>query len=410
MLPTNAAPRYDRRLVGWLSLAQMISWGTLFYGFSLLMQPLEEELDMGRVRSSLGFSLALLVEGALGYAVGRLIDRGHGRAVMCAGSALAALAWGAHALVHSQTSFFAVWLLLGVAMAGTLYSPAFAIVTRRYPADFRRAIITLTFLGGLASTVFIPLIAWLIAHLGWRQCVGVLATLHLLVCLPVHWLCLKDEPARPVMLELGQAGAVAQSAQRLWTSPAFLFIGVFVVLMMGVTSALPAHMVSLLREQGFSERWVVGVPALIGLLQVFGRVLMFLFEHRFDVHKSNRWIPALIPLGLALLLLAGWLAGSSGALAMALLFAAFYGMGNGMMTIVKGTAIALYVNREQVATLNGLLAAPTAIARALAPLALGAMWTAKSGYRDGLLLLLVASGIAILALVGAQKASLTTGR
>ena len=49
-----------------------------------------------------------------------------------------------------------------MALAATLYNPVFAVVTRRYPLDFRRAIITLTFLGGLASTVFIPLSAWLI--------------------------------------------------------------------------------------------------------------------------------------------------------------------------------------------------------------------------------------------------------
>ena len=51
----------------------------------------------------------------------------------------------------------------------------FAVVTRRYPGDFRRAIITLTFLGGLASSVFIPLTAWLIAGWGWRNALLVLA-------------------------------------------------------------------------------------------------------------------------------------------------------------------------------------------------------------------------------------------
>ena len=38
-----------------------------------------------------GFSLALLVEGLLAYTVGRWIDRGHERAVMSGGSALAAI-------------------------------------------------------------------------------------------------------------------------------------------------------------------------------------------------------------------------------------------------------------------------------------------------------------------------------
>ena len=71
--------------------------------------------------------------------------------------------------MDSRVGFYLVWAGLGAGLAGTLYPPAFAVVIRRYPHNFRRAIIVITFLGGLASTVFIPLIAWLMANLGWRQ-------------------------------------------------------------------------------------------------------------------------------------------------------------------------------------------------------------------------------------------------
>ena len=396
---------YDARMVGWLSLAQMISWGTMFYSFSLLMEPLERELGMGRAQSSLAFSGALLTEGLLGWMIGRRIDRGQGRAVMCCGSALAAAGLGLLGLVRSPAEFLLVWVLLGAAMACALYNPAFAIVTHRFPQDFRRAIITLTFLGGLASTVFIPLIAWLISHFGWRHTVMLLALLHLLICLPVHWHWLRGDatlqgPTKSNATRIGNL----RSISRPWAQPSFLLIGVFITLMMGVTAALPAHMVSLLREQGISERWVLGIPALIGVLQVLGRLALYFFEHLFDMHASNRWIPALIPAGLALLLAAGTLGTSGEArLFCALAFAALYGMGNGMLTIVKGTAIALYVDSQQVAALNGLVAAPAALARALAPLALGALWTAQTGYRVGLEWLLLASVLAIAALIGAQK-------
>lgn len=125
--------RDARHLVLWLSLAQLISWGTLFYTFALLMEPLERELNLSRAQTSLAFSAALLTEGLLGYTEGRLIDRGKARWVMSAGSALAALALPSLSGVHSQAGFYAAWLLVGVAMAGTLYAPAFAVVTRRFP-------------------------------------------------------------------------------------------------------------------------------------------------------------------------------------------------------------------------------------------------------------------------------------
>jgi MFS family permease len=71
-------------------------------------------------------------------------------------------------LATTLAAVYAAWVCLGLAIAATLYVPVFAVVTRRFPTDYRRRTITLTFLGGLASTVFIPLMAWLLNALGWR--------------------------------------------------------------------------------------------------------------------------------------------------------------------------------------------------------------------------------------------------
>jgi MFS family permease len=390
--------QYDRRLVGWLSLTQLITWGSVFYTFSLLMEPVERELGLTRAQSSLAFSLALLAEGALAYPVGRWIDQGHERAVMTGGSLLVAACLALHSAVHSVAAFYAVWIGLGTALAATLYNPVFAVVTRRFPHDFRRAIITLTFLGGLASTVFIPLSAWLIHALGWRQALWVLAALQLLVCAPLHFLQLRDAPPVPPAVAANSQGR--SPAEYLRSAP-FLLIGVFVVGMMGVTAALPPHMISLLRGNGLTETWVIAIPAAIGLFQVLGRLLLYFFEHHFDLHTANRLIPVLIPLGLAALL-----AGAGHPWA-ALLFLLLYGLGNGMLTIVKGTAIAQYVNRDHVASLNGALGLPTALARAVAPLLVGLLWSQEAGYARGLWLLLAMSVVSVLALLLAQRKALT---
>ncbi|HSV54343.1 MAG TPA: MFS transporter [Burkholderiaceae bacterium] len=395
---------YDRRLVGWLSLGQLISWGSVFYGFSLLLAPVELELGLSRTESSLAFSLAMLAEGLLAYPVGRWIDRGHERIVMTGGSLLIAACLALHSQVHSLWAYYAVWIGLGAALSATLYTPAFAVVTRRFPTDFRRAIITLTFLGGLASTVFIPLTAWLIQLLGWRDALWVLAALHLLLCAPLHAWILRDAPAHALAAHAGNGAAAAMPAAaplaRYLRSPAFLLIGAFMVLLMSVTAALPPHMVSLLRESGLDEAWAIALPASIGVMQVLGRVLLYFFEHRFDLHLANRLIPCLIPVGLAMLLAGGHHAGA------ALAFVVLYGMGNGMLTIVKGTAIAQYVTRDHVASLNGALGLPTALARAFAPLMLGMLWSREAGYALGLWVLLGISVMAVLALLLAQRRAL----
>lgn len=94
----------------WLSLAQLISWGSVFYTFTVIMGPLERDLGLTRVQSSLGFSLALL----------------------------AGLCLLAHGRVTHIAGLYAVWMGLGLAGAGMLYAPMFAVVTRRFPQDFRR--------------------------------------------------------------------------------------------------------------------------------------------------------------------------------------------------------------------------------------------------------------------------------
>ncbi len=400
MSSSAPAHRYDRRVVGWLSLAQLVTWGSVFYTFALLMEPIERELGLSRAQSSLAFSLMLGVDGLLAYPVGRWIDQGHERRVITAGSLLIAAGLALHTQVSGVASFYAVWMLLGAGMAASAYNPVFAVVTRRYPLDFRRAIITLTFLGGLASTVFIPLTAWLIDAWGWRAALGVLAVLPLAVCVPIHLRMMRDAPP-PTAHEPSALGIAANREEadrvRLMRSAPFLLVGFFVVAMMGVVAALPAHMVSLLREAGLPPAWVVVVPASIGVIQVVGRLGLFLMEQQGDPHRANRWIPLLIPLGLAVLL------ASQGSVALALCFVLLFGLGNGMVTIVKGTAVAQYVSRQHVGALNGALGVPTALARASAPWLMGLLWSPVGGYTTALWGLVVTSLAATLALWAAQR-------
>lgn len=385
MTSPTASPRH---WVAGLSAAQLISWGSVFYGFALFMEPVERSLGLGRAQSSLAFSLALLAEGLAAYAVGRWIDRGHERAVMTGGSLLLGLGLLAQAMAQSLVGFYAAWLVLGLGMAATLYTPVFAVVTRRLPGDFRRAIITLTFLGGLASTVFIPLTDGLIRTFGWRTASAVLAAINLALCLPLHAGLLRGAAVRSAPAEPTPSVPLTAHLR----SPVFWRLGAFTVLMMAVTAAVPPHLVSLLRESGLPPTWAIAVPASIGALQVLGRLLLYWGDRRLDVHATNRWAPLLVPLALIVLLCGlghGWAA---------LLFALLFGVGNGMLTIVKGTVMAQYVSAAHVGALNGALGLPLALARAAAPLAVGLLWSPVHGYAGGLLLLalLAAAGVGLL--------------
>jgi hypothetical protein len=67
--------------------------------------------------------------------------------------------------------------------------------------------------------------------------------------------------------------------------------------------------------------------------------------------------------------------------------------------------MAQYVSLDHVATLNGALGLPLALARAAAPLALGWMWTPQVGYGHGLWLLLITAAVGVAALFRAQQHS-----
>jgi MFS family permease len=393
----------------WLSWAQLITWGSVFYTFSLLMGPVERELGLTRAEVSLGFSLALLADGLMAYPIGRWIDQGHERKVMTWGSVWVGACLLAHSFIDSLLGFYGVWLALGIGMSATLYSPVFAIVTRRFPNDFRRGIIIMTFLGGLASTVFIPLSSWLIQSLGWRHALWVLAMLHWFICWPLHFWFLRHAHGKksaeenqkleiqgPCNPELQPPQTPADAIGVHLKRAPFWLLACFMFLTFSVSSALPAHMVSLLEEAHLSPAWVIAIPASIGVIQVLGRFLLFVFEKHLDVHTANKWIPCLVPLGL-LFLVAGGLEPWA-----ALMFVTFYGLGNGLNTIVKGTAMAQYVSRDHVGQLNGMLGLPLALGRAAAPLALGLLWTPEVGYTHGLRWFLLAGVLGVACLWLAQ--------
>jgi predicted MFS family arabinose efflux permease len=392
-----------RAYLFWISLAQLISWGSTLYLFGLSVDPIEKLLHISRGQTSLAFGLAMLVEGLLAYPVGRLIDSGHGRAVMTGGSVASCLGLLGLSQVESLAQFYLAWACIGAAMSCILYTPIFSITTRRFPSDYRRSIIVITFLGGLASTVFIPLMSWLMMLWGWSMMVVAMAGFHLLVCAPIHWLLLRYEPAGRTPTS---PGALATSVQHrtivAQQRKVMLLIGLFTALGMALASALAAHLIPMLRERGMSAFWIVWIPAAVGAIQVLGRVGILWSDGRFNVHRVNAVIVWLSPLGMLLLIIAGT------DTALLLIFACVWGIANGCQTIVKGTAVAQYVSQENVAALNGSLGLPTALFRTFVPWGIGLLWSPTGGYASATWALFGIGITAALAFVLAQRASMQT--
>ncbi|HEX4944664.1 MAG TPA: MFS transporter [Usitatibacteraceae bacterium] len=384
MPDTDEMPPGRWGLVAALGVTQIVSWGSIYYAFAVVMESVQRELGTTAPATVGAYSVALLVSGLVAAPVGRHIDRHGARRAMTAGSVAAALLLAAFSQVTNATALYAVWAALGVAMGLTLYEPAFASLALVFRADLRKAITVLTLAGGFASTVFWPLTQWLASSLGWRDAMLVLAAINLFVCVPLHAIYLPAR-GRPTDAPPGAADDAAGRA-RLLADRRFRWLAVAFTLNMLAFAAVGLHLLAMLKEQGFAPEKAALLAALVGPMQVAGRIAEFAFAPRVSPAKVGEIALFVFPIALAILAFAG---GSAwGVIA----FAVLYGASNGVMTIVRGTVPAEIWGREGYGGLTGLMATPVLLARAAGPFAAAGILALAGGYR-AVSLSLIAVGI-----------------
>jgi hypothetical protein len=251
-------------------------------------------------------------------------------------------------------------------MAACLYDPAFATLHRLTGAAYRRAVTALTLFGGFASTVFWPASQWLLDAAGWRAALWVYAGLHLAICLPLH---LRVPPHR-AGTDRESSVAVHTEATASESEPpapagrgAFRWLAASFARAALLSAALSVHLITLLKGAGLGAREAVLASALIGPMQVAGRVAEFFFMRRVSPLAVGTFAFVLMVAGMICLALVAHLP------AVAVLFAVVYGWSNGVMTIVRGTVPAVLFGHRNYGALLGSLALPSFVAKALAPLA-----------------------------------------
>jgi MFS family permease len=396
MKPRAPTLRRHRWVMVWtLAVAQVISWGSLYYSFSLFVVPMQESLGWSRPLLNGALSLGLLATGAAAFPVGAWIDRRGGRAVMTLGSLLGGLLLLAWAQVETLWAFYLIWAVIGASLAGVLYEPAFAVLTATFGPDARRAITAMTLVGGFASTVFMPLTQLLIGAVGWRQALLILGGLNLAVCLPLHALFV---PARssppPPNTRPDHHEAAAPTAPELRTilrGRVFWGLAVWFTAANLTASGFVFQFVPLLTDWGVDMAVTLTGVALIGPMQVAGRIVLMCFSAHLETREIGTAVAVLLPAAvLALLALPHapvWLG----------LAAALYGAGNGVMTIARGTAVADLIGRTHYGAVNGALTLPTMVAKALAPVVTAVIWSATG---DPSVMLWALLGSAIVGAVG----------
>jgi len=318
-----------------LGATQIISYGTLYYSFSILAPAMGDEFARSREWLFAAFSGTLLVGGVISPWSGRWADRfGAGR-VMTLGSLAAAVSLLACAFAPNWATFAPALVTTGIATPFILYNTAFAVLVQIDPQSAPRRITLLTLIAGFSSTLFWPLATQLLHWLSWREIYMFYAALQVGICFPLHfWLSkmtrrspmLKTEtPADPAVIDPGALPAASRNTALILVASGFSF-GSFAL------SAMLVHLVPVLAAVGLGTSAVL-VGTIFGPSQFASRLVNMMLGHRFSALMVAILSTALIPLAFVMLLLPPLVPLIAGAV----LFAMFFGMGSGLNSIVQGT-------------------------------------------------------------------------
>jgi len=347
------------RAVPVLGVTQILSWGTIFYTPVLIVPLIAAERGWSISFAMGGFSVGLLVAGLVAPHVGHAIDRFGGHVVMAIGSLIGAL--GLFLIVYATIpiTYYAVWMVLGVAMAANLYDAAFATLGRIFGLGARRPITALTLAGGFASTVSWPFTHLLIERVGWSGTYFVYAALLAGIAAPLHALALPRSrfEASPVVGG-GRKEPAKILSPRGWP---FILVASAFASYAFVPSGLSAHLLAIFTRAGIDAGTVVWIGALFGPAQVGSRLIEFTFGRNLHPLWVVRFALSTLLCAFVMLAVLGVSAGT------AAVFALMFGGANGLVTITRGAVPLALFGASGYGHLMGRLAGPFLLVQSAAP-------------------------------------------
>lgn len=348
------------RAIPVLGVTQILAWGTIFYTPVLMVPLIAADRGFSFTIAMGGFSAGLLTAGLVAPTVGALIDRHGGHRVMPVGSLAGAL--GLVALVHAGNvvTYYATWLLLGAALAASLYDAAFASLGRIFGAAARAPITALTLIAGFASTVSWPVTYALQQQLGWQSTYLLYAALLALVAAPLHAFAL---PRSRAEVDAKRAEGTTALPPRPARGAAFALVVAAFAAYAFVPSGLSAHLLAIFRRAGIDAGTVVLIGALFGPAQVAARLGEFVFARNVHPLYLVRFAIALLLTAFLALALMGFSAG------VATLFAVMFGLANGLSTIARGAVPLALFGPSGYGRIIGRIAGPSLVVTAVAPMA-----------------------------------------
>lgn len=370
------------RVVAVLTLTQLIGWGATFYLPAVLGPAMARDLDLSLPVIMAGPTVMLIVMAAASWPLGAVFERHGVRLSMVIGSLLGAAGLTVLALAQGRLTYAIAWILIGLAGAGALTTPAHIAVTEIAGAKARQPLGVLILAGGLTSTIVWPLTAILQAQHGWRPTTLAYAAA-MLCAAALHWTTLAR---RPKATHAASRTAAAVPIDR----PRLALLALSFAANGFVTWGFALTIIILFESNGLDHAAALTAAAFIGIAQWAGRMLDVVGGRRWSGFTTGLAGAALFPLSLAVLLTTGGFAG-------AMAFATLYGIASGITAVARATLPLQVFPDGAYARASAQLAAPLNLAFAAAPPTFAAI-LAAAGPRAALWLALALSLLAFAAL------------
>ncbi len=394
--------RRNKPYYGWfiaitLACTETIAWGVLYFAFTVFITPMEAEFGWSRAELIGGFSLLLLVAGAMAFPVGAYIDKHGARRLMTIGSIGAMLLVIAWSQVQTLTGFYLVWAGLGVCGAAILYEPAFAVIAQWFHARRSLALTVITFAAGLSSTIFLPLCDALLRAFGWRTAVLILGLFLGCMTIPLHAFMLRRRPSDLGLLPDGGVKTDDDTFEPPRGLPfrAAMQERIFWLLTLAFglstlsAAAIRVHFIPYLISIGIDASTAAAATGIIGVTQVVGRVFFAPLDRRFSVLTVILGIFIMQTLAAACLVV-----GHSAVLVGA--FIVLFGASQGAATLSRPSVLVELFGSTHYGRISSVLTIVVTIGNTVAPLVAGMLYDQAGDYQ---LVLWLVTGLALLATV-----------
>lgn len=290
--PSPVRPGVSIHRAWWVALAAFVAMVGAA-GFrsvpGVLIDPLHQEFGWSHGTIGMAVSINMLLYGLFSPFAAALMDRFGIRPVLTVALLLLAAGGG---LTVFMTQVWQLWLLWGLLVgvgAGSISMAFIATLVNRWFVT-RRGLVSgiLTAAGATGQLVFLPGVAWLATHHGWRVPALVVAGTALLV-LPLVLVAVRDhphdvgaeaygadetEPTRVRPDRSGNAAALALGglAQAARTKTFWLLAGGFAVCGASTNGLVGTHFVPAAHDHGMPLTAAASLLAVIGIVDIIGTI------------------------------------------------------------------------------------------------------------------------------------------